>query len=308
VDEAIAAYREAIRLDNRRPEAHYNLGNALYARGRLDEAIAELREAIRLNKDDAEVRFNLGLALHVKGQLNEAITEYREATRLKKDDAKAYCNLGLALQSQGEIGAAVEALRRGHEIGSRRPGWTHPSAHWLHQAERLAELERRLPALLEGKATPAGLDERIGLAELCALKRLNRAAVRFHEEAFAAKPGLADDLDAGRRYKAARVAALAGCGKGLDTGKLEDEERARLRGQALKWLRADLEAWRRLHDSKAEKAPSAARVAQVLQNWLVDAGFAGVRGSEMLARLPEAERQPWQRLWHDVADTLKRAK
>jgi hypothetical protein len=32
-----------------------------------------------------------------------------------------------------------------------------------------------------------------------------------------------------------------------------------------------------------------------------------VRGAEALARLPGAERQPWQQLWDDVADTLKRA-
>jgi serine/threonine-protein kinase len=308
LDEAIAAYREAIRLDDRRPEPHYNLGNALSAKGRLDEAIAAYREAIRIKRDDAAVHFNLGLALHAKYRLDEAIAAFREASRIKKDYAEAHFNLGMSLVAHGEIRAALEPLRRGHELGSRRPGWPHPSARWLRQCERLAELERRLPALLEGKATPAGPDERIELAEVCALKRLNRAAVRFHEEAFAAKPGLADDLNSGRRYKAARVAALAGCGQGKDADKLEDEERARLRGQALEWLRADLEAWRRLHDSKAEKAPSAARVAQVLQNWLVDPSFAGVRGSEALARLPEAERQPWHMLWHDVADTLKRAK
>jgi hypothetical protein len=31
------------------------------------------------------------------------------------------------------------------------------------------------------------------------------------------------------------------------------------------------------------------------------------RGPEALARLPEAERQEWQKLWADVADTLARA-
>src|SRR5262249_31381228 len=37
------------------------------------------------------------------------------------------------------------------------------------------------------------------------------------------------------------AAALAGCGQGEDARSLEDKERARLRQQALDWLRADLD-------------------------------------------------------------------
>jgi hypothetical protein len=44
-----------------------------------------------------------------------------------------------------------------------------------------------------------------------------------------------------------------------------------------------------------------------LQHWQQDPDFGGVRGPEALARLPEAERQAWQKLWGDVADTLARA-
>jgi hypothetical protein len=44
-----------------------------------------------------------------------------------------------------------------------------------------------------------------------------------------------------------------------------------------------------------------------MRRWLADPAFDGVRGPEALARLPEAERQAWQVLWADVADTLGRA-
>jgi hypothetical protein len=44
-----------------------------------------------------------------------------------------------------------------------------------------------------------------------------------------------------------------------------------------------------------------------MQRWLADPPFAGVRAPEALARLPEGERQRWQKLWADVADTLARA-
>ena len=56
----------------------------------MDEAIAEYRQAIRIKPDDAEAHSNLGVALQVKGQLDEAIAECREAIRLKPDYAEAH--------------------------------------------------------------------------------------------------------------------------------------------------------------------------------------------------------------------------
>jgi hypothetical protein len=44
-----------------------------------------------------------------------------------------------------------------------------------------------------------------------------------------------------------------------------------------------------------------------MRHWLADPDFAGVREPEAIAKLPEAEQQDWQKLWNDVADTLKRA-
>jgi hypothetical protein len=59
-------------------------------------------------------------------------------------------------------------------------------------------------------------------------------------------------------------------------------------------------------ESDPDKANSAVTVTKLLQHWLADTDFSGVRGPAALARLPEAERQPWQKLWDDVADTLAR--
>jgi hypothetical protein len=37
-----------------------------------------------------------------------------------------------------------------------------------------------------------------------------------------------------------------------------------------------------------------------MQHWLGDADFAGVRGPQRLAQLPEAERAAWRSLWAEV--------
>jgi serine/threonine protein kinase len=83
-----------------------------------------------------------GEAVKHKGQVDEAIAAYREALRLKPDYAETHCNLGLLLQQKGEFGAALEELRRGHELGSRNPRWSYPSARWVQECERLIELKK----------------------------------------------------------------------------------------------------------------------------------------------------------------------
>src|SRR5262249_39716037 len=83
-------------------------------------------------------------------------------------------------------------------------------------------------------------------------------------------------------------------------------QRARLRGQALGWLRDDLTAWGRLLEKEPDKdRPTGLKV---VRGWQQATDFAGVRGPEALARLPEPERQPWRQLWDDVAATLARAR
>jgi serine/threonine protein kinase/Flp pilus assembly protein TadD len=306
LDEAIAALQEAVRLKKDFAVAHYNLGKALFDKGRLDDAIAEYREALRLKADYPDAHLNLGSALGAKGRHDEAAVEFREAIRYQKDNALAHFNLGFALRKQGEIRQSLEALRRGHELGSQGPR-RYPSAQWVRQAERLVELDERLPGFLTGTSTPAGPSERVELARLCSLKRLHGAAVRFYADAFAAEPPLAERLGP-HRYNAACAAALAGCGQGKEADRLDDKERARLRRQALDWLRADLAAWGRLLDKGPDQARAAARLIKVLQSWPADADFAGVRGPEALAKLPESERRPWQQFWDDVAALLARAR
>jgi serine/threonine-protein kinase len=176
----------------------------------------------------------------------------------------------------------------------------------VRQCERLVELDRRLPGILAGKATPGSTGERLELAGLCSLKRLNRAATRFYADAFAAEPKVADDLGASHRYNAACAAALAGVGQGQDARDLDDKGRARLRQQALDWLRADLAACGRVLGNGPQQARALALGR--LQRCLAGPDFAGVRDRGALARLPERERQAWQQLWAEVRDRLARAR
>ncbi len=306
LDGAIAEFREAVRLNKDLAEAHNNLGVALRNKGDLDGAVAECTQAIRLKKDYAVAHYNLGFALAGKGDLDGAVAEWREAVRIKKDYAVAQYNLGEALLQKGEFDEALVHLRSADELGSRNPRWPYPSTRRVKECERLVEMEAKLPRVLKGEVRPADVGERLVLAQLCRLHHsLYAAAVRFYADAFAEQPKLADDLQGQARYNAACAAALAGCGQGEDADRSDDQERGRLRRQALEWLRADLAAWKPRLSSPVPAEQSQA--VRALSHWREDADLAGVRDADALMKLPDAERQEWQKLWQEVEALLKRA-
>jgi Flp pilus assembly protein TadD len=304
--EAEKACLRAIELRSESAEDHHSLGVALYRQDKLPEAEDALRKATRFGPKNAEAHNTLGNVLIARRRFPEAEKAFRKATKLKPDFAIAFCSLGDALAEQGRFSEALVAHQKGHQLGTRQPGWDYPSAQWVRDAARRVELDAKLPAVLTGKARPADAAERLDLAQFCRkYKSLYTAAAQFSRDAFTAEPKLAGDLRAGHRYNAACDAALSADGQGKDATGLDDQERSRWRRQSLDWLRADLDAWRRL----LEKEPVRGRpvVAEKMRHWLADTDLAAVRGPEALDKLPEAERPAWRELWADIEKTLDKA-
>src|SRR5207244_2989942 len=108
------------------------------------------------------------------------------------------------------------------------------------------------------------------------------------------QPGVRRRATAGRRPARATPLQRSVCRR---PGR--HKEWARLRQQALDWLRADLAAYAKL----AEKDAKAARqlVRQRLSHWQEDTDLETVRGEKALSKLPGPERQAWQQLWADAA-------
>jgi hypothetical protein len=129
-------------------------------------------------------------------------------------------------------------------------------------------------------------------------------AFRFYSDAFAKQPKRADDLQFQHRYNAACAAVLAGCGKGKDADQSDDKERARMRQQALDWLRADLDLYDKQY--QAGQAPGVMLLIERLVHSQKDPDFKGVR--ESLATLPESEQPAWRKLWADMEQLLKQAR
>jgi Flp pilus assembly protein TadD/tRNA A-37 threonylcarbamoyl transferase component Bud32 len=304
--EAETAYREAIRLKPDFPRAHHNLGLALNYQGRYKEAEGAFRESIRLKPDHAEAHYHLGLMLSRQGRHTEAEAAYRQALHLRPDYPEAHCNLGGALRDQGRFSEALQSLRRGHALGSARPGWRNPSAAWVRHCQRLVELDRLLNVFLKGDAEPASALERLELASLCQMpcKRLHLTASRLAADAFTAEPKRADDLRQQYRYNAACSAALAAAGQAEDARFLPDRVALKLRLLTLRWLKADLALYAKLceHDDPRVKQV----VRQRLTHWRQGSDLGAVRDPAALRILPEAEQVAWLNLWSQVDALLAR--
>jgi tetratricopeptide (TPR) repeat protein len=304
-DGAIACYRTAIELDPKFAMAHNDLGAILCDVKRdYDGAIACFHTAIALDPKFAMAHYNLGQALRHKGQMDAAIASYQKALALDPQYAECHCTLGEVLARQGRFAESLEAYQRGHELGTQQPGWRYPSAEWARDAERLAALETKLPAFLQGDFQPATNAERLTLAQWCQMQKRYRTAAGLLADAFTADPKQADAVHSGNRYDAACVAAQAGCGQGQDA-PADAAERARWRGRALRWLQEHL-AFTSAH--LASGTPKAREeVRGWLEDWQTEPDLSGVRDAAALAQLPPDERTAWIQLWADVAALVNKA-
>lgn len=92
-------------------------GNEFYRHNEADNAIAEYREALKINPNNAEAHLKMGFLLYnVKEKSEEGMSHLEKAIQLDPDNALVHHDLGMALLHQRKYDQAVkhlsEALRR----------------------------------------------------------------------------------------------------------------------------------------------------------------------------------------------------
>jgi tetratricopeptide (TPR) repeat protein len=129
LDQAIAAYRAAIKISPGFAEAHNNLGEALHRQGKYEEAIAAFRAAIGLKPNHANAHYNLAISLVAQERLDDALGEFREAIRNKPDHGRAYIGLVAVLEARGKPDEAIALYR---EAGTQvRALWSLTPGHGM---------------------------------------------------------------------------------------------------------------------------------------------------------------------------------
>ena len=108
-DDAIDRLTRASTIDPESSEVLRLLGRTYTAKGDTEDAIAAYRAAIEVNEQDAWSMNNLGLLLVQAKRADEALPLFAKASTLRKDVAEFHNNLGMALEHTGRYKAAAKA-------------------------------------------------------------------------------------------------------------------------------------------------------------------------------------------------------
>ncbi|MBZ5641045.1 MAG: tetratricopeptide repeat protein [Acidobacteriia bacterium] len=144
-DEAIAAFRAALRAAPDDGDSHFELGALLTSRGRIDEATRELETARRLLPDRASCALALGTAYAIAGRADEAMPQLEFAVDRQPCLGRARSSLAALLYRLGRYDEAAAHLEVAMEL---RPSPDPPTR------ELAAALTRRGVPLVRVSARP----------------------------------------------------------------------------------------------------------------------------------------------------------
>ncbi|HOW97914.1 MAG TPA: tetratricopeptide repeat protein [Kiritimatiellia bacterium] len=121
-DEAMACYRNAIRLSPESAVSYGNMGRTLVDMARTDEAVAAFEKALELRPDYAEAHYNLANLLFKDGRPRDALAHYQKAAEYRPGVALNWFNLGVTWAALGNFGEAERCVNRAWALDPMLPG------------------------------------------------------------------------------------------------------------------------------------------------------------------------------------------
>ena len=162
-DEAHVAFQQATLENIDSPVAPYNLGTALYKKGRFNEAMRAFQESLSRHSkqtedlpDLAHIHYNIGNAQFKTGDLESAIESYKHALRLNPQDADAQYNLALAQQLLKQQADFAQQQQPNKDAAPQTEPNNIGESEALHLLERLSKNENRLRRALLQKDRKSG--------------------------------------------------------------------------------------------------------------------------------------------------------
>jgi serine/threonine protein kinase/Tfp pilus assembly protein PilF len=258
------------------------------------ESVGYYRAAVALRPEASAVHYNFGRLLRSSGRIDEAIGHFKQVVRLDPRFAQAHANLGEALRARDRTDEAIDAYQEAVRLDPRLFQARLEFGDVLRSRGRLDEAIDQYQQALWIRPDFGLLHNNLGVA-LQARGRFDQA-IEHLQQAVRLDPWLAiGHHNLGLCVLAAASHALqTAAGAGPEKTPLDEQERAALRRQALGWLRGNLDFRTRL--MKDGYIPG-----WTVGDWRTSPALASVRDRAALARLPDDERQQWERLWEDVA-------
>jgi tetratricopeptide (TPR) repeat protein len=118
-DDAIGAYREALRIDDdseHAASAETNLAYALWNAGETESALRHAERAVEIDPRFPQAWYNRGFFLRERGLNDEAVNAFDNAIRLGMQTADVLEEKAAALEELGEDEQAEEVAERAEEL------------------------------------------------------------------------------------------------------------------------------------------------------------------------------------------------
>lgn len=152
--DALAEFREAIRLAPELADAHLHLGLALERTGKARDALAAYDEALRLRPGLVEARYGLASICAQLGDLDGAIALLQHVVGALPQFAEAHFNLGVNLWNRyknasgfkhnDDLGAAVKELEAATRLEPREPRFHFAFGQLLAERQELTTAVEQL--------------------------------------------------------------------------------------------------------------------------------------------------------------------
>lgn len=234
--EAIAIYRQMVRLDPSDAIAYKYLGIALAKSGRLDEALKQYAQALQLDPRNPAVHYNIGVLLVQEHKEEQALTHFQQALQLdpglvaahfqlanlfmrKRKDADAEREYGIvvSLEPQNGFARLMQAMAAVHSGSYARARTLLDEAAVALPGD--ADIANALARVLAAAPDPAVRDQSraLGIVETLVNNRqgdplevgitlaIALAAVGRFQEAAAYQQAIIGQLEASRQHDLARL-------------------------------------------------------------------------------------------------------
>ena len=115
---SVTLFQHVVQVTSNNESAYIDLGEALYQNGRNADALAAYREALRLNPANYHVHFAAGDVLASMDKPAEALTEYNQCLSLAPDMPAVHTAAGRALEAQGNLTNALAEFTKAEELAT----------------------------------------------------------------------------------------------------------------------------------------------------------------------------------------------
>lgn len=117
-----ALFERIVRVFPESDRGHTGLGATLLRMGEHDQAAAALRMALQMNERSVEAQHDMGQLLRILGDLEGAERHFRRALELRQNDLNDMMGLAQTLFARGDLEGATELATRAHRLHPRYAG------------------------------------------------------------------------------------------------------------------------------------------------------------------------------------------